>query len=132
MPAIQPPPSSLPSEWARESFSAPCLHICPLARNAGETRVRAPKTLSESPPRKRDDSPKLGDRLLAQLAARPADFRKFIFPVVWPHGIENCPAVGVILVVALLRRHARIKRCRPAAVDDVDIGRRIDPRHHRP
>ena len=38
----------------------------------------------------------------------------------------------MIAALALVRRHARIERRAPATVNDVDIGRRIDSRHHRP
>src|SRR5439155_27349768 len=87
---------------------------------------------SQSRPRKRNDPLKLRDRFFTQLAARATDFRKLVFPGERSHGVEDRPAVGVVLVISFLRRHARIERRTPTAVDDIDIGRRIDAGHHRP
>src|SRR6266550_9019262 len=79
--------------------------------------------------RKRNDVAEFFNHSLTQLAARAADFGKLIFPLKWPHRVENRPAVGVILRLSLVGRHARIEWRAPAAVDDIDIGRRIDPGH---
>jgi hypothetical protein len=38
----------------------------------------------------------------------------------------------MILRFTLIRRHSRVERRAPAAIEDVDIRRRIDSRHHCP
>jgi len=54
--------------------------------------------VSRSHPRKRNHAFKLRDRLLAQLAARAADFGKLVYPRERPHGVEDRPAISVIFV----------------------------------
>ncbi len=72
------------------------------------------------------------DGLFSQLTARPTHFWKLFFPGERPYGIKNRSSIGMIFVVAFLRRHTRIERRRPAAVDNIDVRRRVDPCHHRP
>src|SRR6266545_2380761 len=74
-----------------------------------------------STPRKRNNIFELRDRFLAQLATRATDLRKLIFPSKRPHRIKDRAAIGMILIISFLRRHARIERCAPATVDDIDI-----------
>src|SRR5579883_1005677 len=72
------------------------------------------------------------DDLTPQLARAAAGLRELVLPGEGPHGVEDRAAVGVILVVALVQRHARVEGRAPGAVHNLDVPGRIDARLHRP
>src|SRR5712692_232737 len=72
------------------------------------------------------------DDLAAQITGGAAHLRVLVFPGDGAHGVEDGAAVGVVLRVALVGRHARVERRAPAAVDELDVARGIDARLHGP
>src|SRR4026209_1553990 len=81
---------------------------------------------------KRQDVTEIVDHFFEKLAARSGNFGKLLAPGERPHRRKNSAAIAVIARRSFLRRHARIKRSTPTAVDGLDIGIWIHPRHHRP
>src|SRR5262245_30297050 len=85
-----------------------------------------------SNPGKWNDPFELGDGFVAQLSTGAAHFWKLIPPFERPHRVEDSPAVRMVAVVPLVRRHSRVQRGAPATIDDVDVSCRVHPGHHRP
>src|SRR5215813_13202112 len=80
------------------------------------------------PPRERERAPVLLQDRVALVLVDAIDHRELVLPGPRPHRIIDRARIGERPVGGLLGRHPRVKRRGPAVLDDLDIGRRVDPR----